>query len=252
MKIVFDQNTIVPVPKLGFAYYLNDAVTLRNNYFRIFRLPTFNDRYWPADGSAEGNPDLDPEDGLGADLILEYRKPALFTLESSLHASWYSNSISWMNTGGIYRPSNTGEALLAGSDNRIQSAFSDRIILSLSYSFVLTYVMTGDLSITDDRRIPYQPLHVFSAGIELLWNTGSLILSPHFESSRYTAVENINELDSFFTMNVSVNQKIGQRVLLYCTLNNIFNESYVTVEGYPMPGFSAALGIKMHIEGAKR
>jgi vitamin B12 transporter len=249
LKMVFNQNSAIPIPKLGLVYYINDSITLKNNYFRVFRFPTFNDFYWPADGSAEGDPNLKPESGYGGDIIVEYRKPSLFTVEGSVYSTWYEDSITWDITHGIYRPANIGKALFIGSDSRVQSSFSDRVVFSLSYSFLLTYALTGDLTFESDKRIPYQPMHVLGLGVELFWNTGSILLSQHYESTKYTAITNLNEIDSYFTADISLNQKMGNNFTFFCSLNNIFGESYITAEGYPMPGFSINTTIRFNIEG---
>jgi vitamin B12 transporter len=67
IKAVSDGGGIVPVPKLGFFWTPAGFVTVKNNYFRSFKYPDFEDLYWSG-GGGRGNPDLKPEDGWGTDL----------------------------------------------------------------------------------------------------------------------------------------------------------------------------------------
>jgi vitamin B12 transporter len=69
IKAVFvggGSNPVTPVPKLGFLWTPTDSFTLKNNYFRSFKFPDFEDLYWN-EGGMSGNPDLNSDDGWGAD-----------------------------------------------------------------------------------------------------------------------------------------------------------------------------------------
>jgi vitamin B12 transporter len=248
LKLVFFKDGVVPVPKLGLVYYPNDEVTIKNNYFRTFKLPAINDLYWAADAFAEGNPDLTPEDGIGGDIVFGFRRKDLLSAESSLYVTYHRDAILWQPAGGKWRPANVGEALYFGSDSRIQSGFSERIILSLSYSFLMTYVLTEDLEFQDDKRMPYKPVHTFGLGIEVPWKTGSLLITQHYESERYTTILNVGELRPYFTLDLVLNQKIGKVYTLFAALRNLFGASYYSIDGYPMPGTTLTAGLKAAYE----
>jgi vitamin B12 transporter len=248
LKLVIFEGGLVPVPKLGLVYYAGDEITIKNNYFRAYKLPAFNDLHWAADAFAEGNPDLKPEDGVGGDLVFEFRRKDLLSAESSLYFTYHRDAILWQPAGGKWRPANIGEALYFGSDSRIRSGFSDRLVLSLSYSFLMTYVLTGDLSFSDDKRMPYKPVHTFGLGLELNWEKGSLLVSQHYESERYSTVLNVNELRPYFTMDITVNQKVGDIYTLFFALKNVFGASYFSVDGYPVPGTTLTAGLKAAYE----
>jgi len=234
----------VPIPKLGLVYRADDELILKNNYYRTFRFPALNELYWPSDATAAGNPDLDPEDGFGADFTVSYAKKDLFSLESSVYVSYHRDAISWYSVGGKWRPQNVGEAWYFGSEHSLKSGFDSFVSLSLNYAFLLTYVLTDDLGWKDDKRIPYQPVHTFSLGIEFAWKSGSLTFSERYASERFTTVDNVTRLDPYFTMDVDLVQRIGIYSLLF-SIKNAFGADYRLVDGYPMPGCSVHTGLKV-------
>ena len=140
---------VTPVPKLGFAFYPADSLTIRNNYFRSFKYPDFQDLYWPAASGTAGNPDLKSEDGWGADLGASYRYKEWWTAEAVLFAQWTVDSIHWSpGSGGIWRPYNVGEAAYFGADGKFSVTVPARIgpiqtiRPGLSYQYIKSYLLS--------------------------------------------------------------------------------------------------------------
>jgi vitamin B12 transporter len=260
LKIIFSGTNLVPIPKLGLVWYAADTLTIKNNYFRSFKFPSFNDRYWSGDSMGRGNPGLKSEDGIGADLIVEYGMKNWFNLESSIYTEWMQDSIHWRSVAGVWEPRNIGEAAFFGWDARITSSFSDTVILSIFYQYLLTYILTGNLDFADNIRMPYMPMHSGGASAEFRWsidprgtgssggNKGSILISGHYESLRYTETLNINRLEPHFLLNLNVNQEIGKKFTTFAVLRNVLNVHYFSVEDYPMPGITLTLGIRINAE----
>jgi vitamin B12 transporter len=260
----------VPVPKLGLLWNAAGPLTLKNNYYRSFKFPDFEDLYWHSAGYS-GNPSLRPEDGWGADLGAEYRPKSRVLLEGSLFVQWIEDSIHWSNSGGTWRPENVAEAVFFGGDARLRIEIPvplgpvKKIIPSLSYQYMLSYILTGrngeDIGFSAGIRIPYMPIHSLGASLEIPWKTGSrraegsLTIAGRYESPRYTsytvtpaAVMNTGELDPVFLLNVNVNQRIGARLAAFAVLRNILNRPYVSMADYHMPGLTVTLGMKAFLE----
>ena len=89
------------------------------------------------------------------------------------------------------------------------------------------------------------PMHVIGASLELPWKSGSLLISGHFESSRFPETGNIIRLDPFFLLNIIYNQKLNKSFSFFGKINNVLNTSYVSFADYPMPGISITIGINM-------
>jgi vitamin B12 transporter len=255
IKAVTDSSEIVPVPKLGFVWEAADFLTVKNNYFRSFKFPDFEDLYWAGGGSI-GNPDLKPEDGWGADLAAEFRYEDMLTVETTFFAQTIKDSIHWHRAiGGIWEPQNIGKAALWGSDTRLKLVVPvsigpvKRITPSLSYQYLSTYLLSSDYTWEDELRIPYQPMHTVGASLDLFWGSGSFLVSGHYESVRYTSRTNLVELDPYFLLTVNVNQNVGEHFTVFTIVRNLLNQSYESHYGYPMPGLTVTLGIRMNIEG---
>jgi vitamin B12 transporter len=252
-KIIFDANSLVPVPKLGLAFSVTDSLTLKNNYFRSFKLPGFNDLYWGGDATAQGNPDLKPEDGIGADIGAEYRFKNLFSLEGTFYGSYIRNSIHWRSVNRVWKPVNVGEAAFFGLDTKIRGELPvsmgpvKKLILSLSYQYLLSYILTESLTFSSNIRMPYMPMHTLGASLEIPWSTGSLLISGHYEGLRYTETLNIRRLDPHFVLNLNLNQRLHKNLSAFAVLRNVLNQSYTSMLDYPMPGLTITLGARMEL-----
>ena len=253
LKMVITETTVMPVPKLGILYRISDSLTVKHNWFRTFRLPTLNDLYWPEDSFAKGNPDLKPEDGVGTDLILELNKPGAYALEGSFYATYQKDAISWQpGSGGKWTPTNIAEALYFGSDWRVSTDFHPNLKLTATYGWLLTYVLTGDLTVRDDKRMPYQPVHRFGAGVEVVWNTGSLAITQKYEGERYATIVNAAPLAPYFTLDLSLTQRLGDSWTLLISGSNLLGANYQLIENYPLPRTTVSVGVRFSGESKPR
>jgi vitamin B12 transporter len=260
IKAVFNSNgssPIVPVPKLGLAWFVSQDLTIRNNYFRSFKYPDFEDLYWPEQGTEAGNPDLKPEDGWGADLGAAWRRK-IFSLDGTFFTQYTDDSIHWApESGGVWRPSNVGAAVYFGLDGKfsVDIALSrgpfKKIIPSLSYQYMRSYLLSYGYDFTSEQRIPYMPDHTFGFSLDLSWGSrrpGSLLISGHFESGRYTDTANTRRLDPHFLLNLNVNQRLNDTLTFLGEIRNLFNSRYESFADYPMPGLTITVGMRMNFE----
>jgi vitamin B12 transporter len=266
-------SPVVAVPKLGFLWTPLDFLSVKNNYFRSFKYPDFEDLYWGDNGSQRGNPDLKPEDGWGGDLGASYRYKELFTLGSTFFIQWTLDSVHWSSgAGGIWRPENVGEAAFFGSENKSRirvplsntpfgkpastehSIYLNEIGVSFSYQFLLGYLLSYGYTWESDKRIPYMPMHTIGISLDIPWKAGkrelagSLIISGHYETLRYADTVNLVELDPCFLLNININQELSENLAAFLALNNVLNTSYESFNGYPMPGLTLTLGMRVRYQ----
>ena len=242
------------VPKLGLLWLINDSLTLRNNYFRYFKFPDFQDLYWAEGGGTAGNPDLRVEYGWGGDLGVTWNFRKLFSLDSTFYTHWLFDSIHWFETNGIWRPENVGESLFFGLDNRLKFDIPvsfgpvKKIIPSITYNYLLSYLLSFGFDFSDDKRIPYSPLHTLGVSLDFLWETGSFLVSGQFEGLHYADRPNLNELAPRFLLNATVNQKIGTHFTVFGVVRNLLNQPYESRVDYPMPGMSITIGVRTNLD----
>jgi vitamin B12 transporter len=255
VKMIFSvpsEQSVVPVPKLGFRWSPVESLAIKNNYFRSFKYPDFEDLYWNS-GGMHGNPDLTPEDGWGADIGAEYQNNRL-GLESVAYAEWTNDSIHWDDSSGVWKPENVGEAVFFGWDNKASLSIPvslgplKDIIPSLSYQYLLSYLLSYGWTWDSEKPIPYMPTHTIGASLELRWGTGSLIIAARYEGARDTSPRNRSSLPPYFLLNANLNQHIGKNLATFMALRNILNVSYKSMVDYPMPGITMTLGVRFNFE----
>jgi vitamin B12 transporter len=116
-----------------------------------------------------------------------------------------------------------------------------------------SYLLSYGYDFASEKRIPYMPAHTFGFSLDLPWGsrrTGSLLISGHFEGERYTNTANTGRLDPHFLLNVNVNQKLNDTLTLFGEIRNLLDSRYESFAGYPMPGITATLGIRMNLESS--
>ena len=260
LKGTTDGRLIIPVPKIGASWKLNDNITLKNNYFRSFKFPDFDDLYWAEDGFT-GNPDLENEDGWGFDISAEFFSGRLLSIDSTVYGQWTLNSIHWNSSSGEWRPENYGEAVFFGWDNRLKLTlplshhYFQEPAIGFSWTWQPSRLLSGGLSPSDNIRIPYMPAHILTMSFELPWESvnkklpGSLLVSGRFESSRYTNTGNTVALEAHFLLNIAYNQRLNDSIGFFGKINNALNAKYVSFADYPMPGISITVGVNMAFDG---
>jgi outer membrane cobalamin receptor len=252
VKGVTDTKQGVVVPKLGFSWKITPQFTLKNNYFRSFKFPDFDDLYYRSlDSMFVGNPNLKPEDGLGADLSGEFTANEKFAINTTIYGQWTENSIHWVKSaGGRWSPENIGTAWFIGLDARPTLTLSigkggfEKLKLGLTYQFQLSWLLSGDAVFADSYRIPYMPTHIIGGSVDLSWKTGSLLLSAHYETTRYADTMNEMPLDPHCIAHATYNQDIGKYLTAFASLRNVLNAHYESFAGYYMPGVSLTLGLR--------
>jgi outer membrane cobalamin receptor len=252
VKGVTDTKQAVAVPKLGWRWEISPAFTLKNNYFRSFKFPDFDDLYYRSlDSVFVGNPNLRPEDGLGADLSGELRADEMLGIDTTFYAQWTEDSIHWVKSaGGRWSPENVGTAFFIGADVRpaltlkIGRGGIETLKLGFNYQFQLSWLLSGDLNFENSYRIPYMPTHIIGSSADMQWKTGSLLISVHYESTRYADTLNELGLNPHWLVHATVNQGLGKNFTAFASLRNILNAQYESFAGYYMPGVSLALGLR--------
>jgi vitamin B12 transporter len=258
VKGVTDTKKAAAVPKLGLSWKATPVFTLKNNYFRSFKFPDFDDLYYRSlDNVFVGNPNLKPEDGWGADIIGELAFEKYFSVVSTAFWQWTTDSIHWVKSqGGRWSPENVGTACFTGADFRPVftlplSGIFTALKIGANYQFQFSWLLNSDLDFANSFRIPYMPTHIIGGSVDLAWKTGSLLVSAHYETTRYADTMNQMPLDPHCVMHATVNQKAGKYVTFFASLRNILNAQYESFASYYMPGISLVLGARAKFDFPK-
>ncbi|MCB9287423.1 MAG: TonB-dependent receptor [Lewinellaceae bacterium] len=220
---------------------------------RNYRLPTFNDLYWPN----AGNPGLRPEQGWNQSLFIEADKDwnrweALFRLSAFNYnvQDW----IIWLPEGGLFRPENVRRVWSRGGAARLRlerELGSGAVGLEAGYSFTRSTNERskdpGDPSV--GKQLIYVPLHQGSGSLS--WRSGSWYIAYRQEwaGRTYTLSDNSDWLPGFAVGALHLSREWRWKAFsgrLYARLENLWNKDYELVANRPLPGRHYQIGLNIH------
>lgn len=227
------------------AFLIKETGTrLRGSAGTGFRAPTFNDLFFPG----FGNPDLQPEDSLSYDFGVDQK---LWNNRIRLGLTYFQNDFKNLITccrphptapfGG---PFNVGRARSAGIEFTGEVDVLPNLVASLSYTY------TDSENLAADRPLPREPRH--------RWNIG-LTWEPISKLSLFTQVHMVGEqfepfgevynsgytrVDIGGTWRILERAGWLQKLELTARLQNLLNEGYAEVRGFPALGINALVGLR--------
>ena len=204
---------------------------LKLNGSRNFRIPTFNDLYWPG----SGNPNLKPESSYQAEL------GNIFTFGNlNLTVTGYyirlRDMLRWVpGTGGIWRPENVDRAKNYGGEALLnwEGQFGEsRITLTGTYAYT---VSKRDGS---TAQLMYVPKHKATAAVAYSYKRFSAYYRHLFTGRVFFTTDNQSEIDPYNVSGIGAeyNFNVLKGLSLGAQVNNLYNQEYMAVASRPMPG----------------
>ena len=243
------------IPALFFESLLSKPgnLTLKLSGSRNYRFPTLNDLYF----LPGGNPNLRNEKGWTYDAGLSFAVGTknLYRLTGS--ATWFDSYIDdwiiWLpTTKGFFSPRNLKKVHAYGvelqADFDIQFSKDWLFALNTTFSFTPSINIGEPITSADKsvgKQLPYVPK--ISANIvgRLLWRTWSFTYKWCHYSERFTMSSNditlTGRLPKYYMSNITLEKQLHISWAdwsLKGTINNLFNEDYLSVLGRPMPGIN--------------
>lgn len=217
---------------------------------RNHRFPTLNDLYF----LPGGNPDLRSESGFSYEAGLSFAvgKENVYSLSGS--ASWYDQHIDdwilWLSTPkGFFSPRNIKQVHAYGVEMQANLAVIPardwKLTMNGTFSWSPSINEGEPISPADQsvgKQLPYEP--EFSATVtgRLTWRSWGLLYQFRYYSERYTMSSNditlSGRLTPYLMNNLSLDKAFALKwadLTLKGTVNNLFNEEYLSVTARPMP-----------------
>ena len=228
-------------------------IMLKASISRNYRFPTLNDLYF----LPGGNPELKSEHGFTYDVGMSFDvgKKEVYALDGSL--TWFDSYIDdwiiWLpTTKGFFSPRNVKKVHAYGLEAKANLGlqFAKEWLLDLNGSFSWTpSINEGEkMSPADQsvgKQLPYVPRYSASLTGRLSWNNWAFMYKWCYYSERYTMSSNdytlTGHLPVYFMSNVSLEKNLffkPANLQLKLTVNNLFNEDYLSVLSRPMPGIN--------------
>lgn len=228
-------------------------IMLKASISRNYRFPTLNDLYF----LPGGNPELKSEHGFTYDVGMSFDvgKKEVYALDGSL--TWFDSYIDdwiiWLpTTKGFFSPRNVKKVHAYGLEAKANLGlqFAKEWLLDLNGSFSWTpSINEGEkMSPADQsvgKQLPYVPRYSASLTGRLSWNNWAFMYKWCYYSERFTMSSNdytlTGHLPEYFMSNVSLEKNLFFKpadLQLKLTVNNLFNEDYLSVLSRPMPGIN--------------
>lgn len=217
-------------------------IILKGNAGTAYRAPSFNDLFWPATAFAIGNPDLKPEKSINWDTGLLCKLYSWLSTELVYYNSEVIDLIQWNpGPGGRWIPRNMDKVLLQGIETEIKAIWTLNFISSymeMLYNYSLMYATDKTESpSTKEKQLPRRPYEKANFIISLQapqvyfirWET-------KFVGFRYITAHNTKYMDSYYTHNINTGIYIWKHYELSLLIKNIFNNEYIDIREYPIPG----------------
>ncbi len=250
IKIREDYNSDFNVPlsyAVGLKWKPFRSFFIRANNSKNYRVPTFNDLFWPG----QGNPNLIPETSHQGELGIGFSTKNLF-IDLAYFIIDAKNRIVWTPNGdpnrpGVWTPINLSKSLNQGielSANIKYNAFKN-----FKTNLLLNYVYVNAKNTDREELLPFVPKHIANVNFSVSRSRWSLFYQQLFNDKIFTTESNSPNfiVDSFFVSNIGINYKLlqnkKQNLGIGIKVNNLLNTDYEIVQNRPMPGVNYNLNI---------
>ena len=235
-----DHDVAETSPHLSFLYGWGDRVILHGAVGRTYRFPRLRDRY----DYVAGNPDLAPETAwdfeVGADI--EIHRTVV------LKVSAFHNEVDDLiySPGKFIQFENIAEARFRGFEAEVLAEPVRGVALFANY----TYMDGRDLE--SDVRAPYTPEHKIAYGGTFSRWRFRLSYQGVYVSGRTTGDALTPLLPPCHVADVKLARgfdlprlSVGSEADLYVAVQNLFDERYQEILGFPLPGVTVLVGGSM-------
>ena len=240
-KIRKDFNSDYSIPfifALGAEINLLKNTITRINGSKNYRVPTYNDLYWPA----LGNTDLIPESSLQGEFGIGYTTKHI-KLDVGVYYINSKDKIVWTPGGdperpGIWVPINVAEAVNKGVEFTvaINKVFNKHV-----FNFNLNYSYTIAKDKSTNNYLTYVPKHLANGNLGYSYKRFSAFYQHLFTGEIYTTTDNLDSytVPYYNVGNVGVDYDIiktdSKQLVLGAKVNNVFNKEYQVLPSRPMP-----------------
>lgn len=224
---------------------LADTV-IKVNRGQVFKAPTPNDLFWPG----SGNPNLRPETGWNSDITVEQ---GLLGGKVFASLSWFkwdiTDKIAWASNGSIWTPSNVNTAQATGWEGEVEIGpyYGVRGNLALTLLDAKEEASPGAtrdaLNVTDCQgKVGLSHYADFGLASNI---TARYVGSRPGYYANTAALTPKFELDSYWTVDVKLEQEVAEHWRLALLATNLLDEEYDTyltsVSGQAYPGKGRSL-----------
>lgn len=225
------QGLSVNTGNVAVAYAITPVYTARLSYGNAFRLPTFNDLYYPG----YANPNLLPERSDSVEAALD-ASTSFGTFTAAVYDTRVHDLISF--DAATSMPVNIGRAHIQGLDLSYKGTIGKSTPVSVAVGIL------NPQDVTDQTWLPRRPRQTLALSVDHMWDefhlhalsTGVSLL---YGGSTFDDQFNTTYLPSYTRVDLRASYKINSHLTVSASLSNLFNRQYVTAYGYNSLGRTA-------------
>lgn len=216
-------------PRLGVLFRATDAVTFRASAYRGFRAPTLNELYRPfrvGNVETQANPNLEEETLIGAEIGMDFHpSPTVF-----LRLNAYRNRID--GAVGNVTISTTPQLITRRREN-LERVTADGLEAELRFKPLPRWEIQTAWLYADSRvertglRVPQVPLNQGSLGVAFNGPV-AVLLQGRWAGDQFEDDLNQFSLPAYTVIDLSLRRPIGDRLNLFLSVENLFDEKVVT------------------------
>jgi vitamin B12 transporter len=238
----FNQFGDIWTYRLAGSYLIKPTDTsLHASYATGFSPPTSQDKIFG------NNFDLDPEKNRGFDVGIEQR---FCEGRVRIDATYFHNKLSnIIGFNGLFDTLNLGAARTQGLEFEMHAMPIDDLTISVSYTYLdAEKTSMADISQLQGARLPRRPRNEVYASASYLWCKK---LRTTAEAKFVNAREELNfgapnfDIEDYSFVNFAAEYEINSHFLIFARVDNLTNEHYSEVFGFPALGRAAYGGIKL-------
>ncbi len=215
------------VPQFGFSLNPGLDWTVKGNLAVGYRNPSFRELYL----YRMANPDLQPEKMTNYEISVGKAFSRYFSTEIT---GYYSNGRNMIQTVD-QKNQNTGRFINKGIELAAHSHPADNLWLSATYSYLHTSLtnLVGAPRNQYYLGVQWKPWDFLHIDADLK-GVGGLYVADNIKNQNYALI------------NLKLTWDVCRYLSLFTRLENITDARYTINRGYPMPGFTALAGFKLH------
>ena len=214
---------------LGVGYDLADNTKLALNHSTGFKAPTFNDLYYPFGG----NPDLQSETSETTEVLFK-RGLENGAFGISLYQTEVENLIAWAPLpSGAWSPQNVNEADIQGAEFEFNYTYA-----GLTHDVSLAYIDTED---GKGKQLIRRARDHFNYTVSAQLGEIDFSVSYSYKGDRQDNGD--VKLDSYSLVNAKLGYSVSEALRLDFKVNNLFDETYSTANGYHAQDRTVYFGI---------
>jgi vitamin B12 transporter len=193
------------------------------------------------------NPNLDPEKDFGWDIGV---RQELWENRVSVDLTYFHNDLSnVIGFNGLFQTLNLGAAETQGLEAALRAQPIPNLVFTASYTYLdAEKTSSADISQPQGARLPRRPRNeVYVSASYLWWKKLRTVVEAKFVNAR----EELNfggpnfDIEDYSFVNIAAEYDVNPHLSIFGRIDNLANEHYSEVFGFPALGRAAYGGLKL-------